>query len=65
MKPRDPILMDVFKAFGGQSKLAQYLSLTRQSVTQWEKVPLKHVRAIARYTGMSPAVLRPDIYADI
>ena len=64
-KPRDPILNDVFDIFGGQSKVAKYLSVTRQSVTQWEKVPLKHVRAIARYTGLSPAVLRPDIYADI
>lgn len=64
-KSRDPILNDVFDIFGGQSKVAQYLSVTRQSVTQWERVPLKHVRAIARYTGLSPAVLRPDIYADL
>jgi len=63
-KLRDPILISIFETFGGLSKLAKHLKVTRQSVSQWEKVPLKHVREIARYTGLTPAELRPDIYAD-
>lgn len=63
-KLRDPILISVFETFGGVSKLAKHLNLTRQSVSQWDKVPLKYVREIARITGLTPAELRPDIYAD-
>lgn len=64
-KLRDPILFDVFKAFGGAAKLAHQLNVTRQSVSQWNQVPLKHVRMIARMTGLTPAELRPDIYGDL
>lgn len=63
MKETDPIILDVFKACGGPSKIAKALGISRQAVSQWGKVPLKHVRYISQRTGFSPAVLRPDIYA--
>jgi hypothetical protein len=65
MKSHDPIILDVYKSYGSAAKLAKELGITRQCVCQWQKIPLKHVRTIARYTGLSPAVLRPDVYAEI
>jgi DNA-binding transcriptional regulator YdaS (Cro superfamily) len=65
MKAHDPIILDVYRAYGSASQLARALGITRQCVCQWRKVPLKHVRAIAQFTGISRAVLRPDIYAEV
>jgi len=62
MKQCDPILLDVYRAYGTQSALAKELGVSRQSVCQWLRVPLKYVRRISEFTGISPAVLRPDIY---
>jgi DNA-binding transcriptional regulator YdaS (Cro superfamily) len=65
MKHHDPILLDVFRAYGTASNLAKSLGVSRQAVCQWHKVPLKYVRRISAFTGILPEVLRPDIYAEL
>ena len=62
MKQIDPILADVFRAYGTQAQLAKELGVTRQAICRWQKVPIKHLRRICAFTGLAPAVLRPDIY---
>ena len=65
MKHCDPIVLDVFRAYGSQAKLAKELGVTRQAISKWKHVPLKYVRRISQFTGLSAAVLRPDIYDGI
>ena len=65
MKQCDPIVLDVFRAYGSQTKLAKELGVTRQAISKWRHVPLKYVRRVSQFTGFSPAVLRPDVYADL
>jgi hypothetical protein len=65
MKQCDPIVLDVFRAYGSQTKLAKELGVTRQAISKWRHVPLKYVRRVSAFTGFSPAVLRPDIYAEL
>lgn len=65
MKNFDPILLDVFRAYGSRAKLANELGVTRQAISKWRHVPLKYVRRLSQFTGLSPAALRPDVYADL
>lgn len=47
---------------GQQRKLATELGLWPSTVSQWKDVPAEHVRKVAEFTGISPAVLRPDLF---
>jgi DNA-binding transcriptional regulator YdaS (Cro superfamily) len=56
-------LIAYFKANRGQQKkLADELGLYPSTVSQWKAVPAEHVRKVAEFTGISPAVLRPDLF---
>lgn len=50
-------------ARGQQIRLAKHLGLYPSTVSQWQSVPAEHVRAVAEFTGIEPAKLRPDLYA--
>ncbi len=36
--------------------------LTRQAISQWEKVPPRHVLALEELSGVSRYELRPDVF---
>ena len=67
-KPRDEILIEVFRRMKSQSALARALSrpehsISRAAVCQWRRIPEEHVREIAELTGIALRRLRPDLYA--
>jgi len=47
-----------------QEDVAAYVGIEKSVYSRMEKriIPAKHVRAIARLTGIDPAALRPDLY---
>lgn len=54
---------------GGLSELSRQLEkqgykITRQGIFRWHRVPLKYVPAVARISGVSPAVLVPETALD-
>ena len=56
-------LIAYFKANRGQQKrLASELGLYPSTVSQWKAVPAEHVRRVAEFTGITPALLRPDLF---
>jgi DNA-binding transcriptional regulator YdaS (Cro superfamily) len=63
MKDRSEILSLVFEKAGYASLLAINLGITRQAVSKWKQVPIRHVPKIMEITGLSREFLRPDIYA--
>lgn len=49
---------------GIRSRIARECKITPGAVTQWQKVPAKHVLVVEDLTGVSRHVLRPDVFGD-
>lgn len=47
---------------GGPSALAGKLGIVPSAVTQWTKVPPRHIGRISALTGMEAHELRPDLW---
>ena len=58
-------LKTVIDLVGTKRKLASLLGVSEQSVGRWTRVPLHHVQAVSRITGLSLHDLRPDIYPPV
>lgn len=59
---RDPAIMAVLFKYGNAVKLAAHLGISRQAVSRWTKIPMRHLAAISEITGMQPHELRPDVF---
>jgi len=60
---RDSGLNEAIRAAGGVSELARHVGISQPSVSNWLRVPAERVIAVEAATGVSRAVLRPDLYA--
>lgn len=49
-------------ALGGPAKLAAHLNLVPSAVTQWTRIPARHIPRISALTGIGGRALRPDLY---
>jgi hypothetical protein len=43
-----------------KTEIARILGLTKQSITRWTDIPLRHVKKIAEATGLEKKILRPS-----
>jgi len=59
---RSPGLEEAIRAIGGVNELARKLGIAQPSVSGWTRVPAERVVAVEEATGVSRAVLRPDLY---
>ena len=48
---------------GATKRLAEGLGISAAAVSQWDRVPRDRVVEAARILGVTPAELRPDLYA--
>ncbi len=60
---RDAGLEEAIKAAGGVGALAQKIGISQPSVSNWSRVPAERVVSVEAVTGVTRAVLRPDLYA--
>ena len=56
-----PPVQLVIKKIGSVRGLANALGVTRNAVMQWNEVPLKHLLAVEKLTGIPREQLRPDL----
>jgi TorA maturation chaperone TorD len=61
---RDAGLDEAIRAAGGVGALAQKLGISQPSVSNWTRVPAERVVAVEAATGVTRAILRPDLYGD-
>ena len=61
---RDRGLTEAIRAAGSVSELARQLGISQPSVSSWSRVPSERVVAVESITGVSRAVLRPDLYGE-
>ena len=53
---------EAIRASGSLKKVAERLGITSQAISQWDKIPPRHVLSIEALSGVSRHDLRPDIY---
>jgi DNA-binding transcriptional regulator YdaS (Cro superfamily) len=58
----DSALVQVLEAAGGPSRVAEHLGLVPSAVTQWSRVPARHVPRLEALTGIPGRVIRPDLW---
>jgi DNA-binding transcriptional regulator YdaS (Cro superfamily) len=61
----DDGLSKAVEAVKTKAKLAELLGLTPQAISYWDRVPLERLLDVERVTGVSRAVLRPDIFGPV
>ncbi|HZV21380.1 MAG TPA: molecular chaperone TorD family protein [Hyphomicrobiales bacterium] len=57
-------LQKAIRAAGGITELARRIGISQPSVSNWSRVPAERVLAVEAVTGVSRAVLRPDLYTE-
>ena len=59
---RDQGLEQAIRSVGGVSELARRIGIAQPSVSNWNRVPAERVAAVESATGISRAILRPDLF---
>jgi TorA maturation chaperone TorD len=59
---RDPGLQEAIRAVGGVSELARRIGISQPSVSNWDRIPAERVLSVETVTGVSRAILRPDLF---
>ena len=62
MPKYDPALQRVLAKAGGPSRVAEHLGIVASAVTQWTRVPARHVPRLEALTGIPGREIRPDLY---
>ena len=58
---RDPTLEAALQTRLTVKRISQLCGITSAAVSQWQRVPERHVWAVAKVTGIPAATLRPDL----
>lgn len=59
---REAGLVEAIRATGGVSALARRLGIAQPTVSLWHRIPAERVLSVEAVTGLSRAILRPDLY---
>jgi TorA maturation chaperone TorD len=61
---RDVGLEEAIRVAGGVGALARKIGISQPSVSNWSRVPADRVLSVEQATGVSRAMLRPDLYVE-
>src|SRR5262249_8443741 len=57
-------LDEAIRVAGGVGALARKIGISQPSVSNWSRIPAERVLSVEAATGVSRAILRPDLYAE-
>jgi len=60
---RDPGIIAVLIKMGNATAVAEALGVTRQAISRWKRIPIRHIPKISELTGLSVQQIRPDLFA--
>ena len=58
---RDPTLEAALQTRRAVARIAEMCRISSAAVSQWQRVPERHVWAVCKVTGLTAAELRPDL----
>ncbi|KXV75894.1 helix-turn-helix domain-containing protein [Acetobacter cerevisiae] len=59
---KDAVLTEIMMLRGLNKAISEACGLSTAAVSQWRRVPKKHVEKVSVVTGRSAAELRPDLF---
>ena len=62
MTATSPGLQQLRKTKGLSAKLAKHLSISRQAVSDWKRVPIDLLIKVEDFTGIPREKLRPELF---
>jgi DNA-binding transcriptional regulator YdaS (Cro superfamily) len=62
---RDAGLEEAIRAAGGVGALAHKIGISQPSVSNWSRVPARRIVSVEAATGVTRALLRPDLYGEV
>jgi DNA-binding transcriptional regulator YdaS (Cro superfamily) len=63
-RKRTTTLNYIISHYGGVSAMAEAFGVSRQAISKWDRVPIRHVPRITKETKIPRQILRPDLYED-
>lgn len=60
--PMSNVVLCLRRAGISIGQLAKSLGISRQAIYRWQRVPAERVPEVARLTGITPNILRRDLY---
>lgn len=60
---RDAILTEIMMRRNANKRISAACGLSTAAVSQWTRVPRKHVETVSKLSGKQPHELRPDLYS--
>lgn len=61
-KPATAVVAFACEKAGSASELARKLGISKQAISQWTEIPIRHVHRVNEVTGIPLTDLRPDVF---
>ena len=58
---RDPVLEEALRTRGALTEIARLTGISTAAVSQWPRVPERHVWAVCKVSGIPAVRVRPDL----
>ncbi|MFT9016438.1 MAG: hypothetical protein ABF990_11970 [Acetobacter sp.] len=59
---RDPVLNEIMMRRKANKVISEACGLSTAAVSQWKRVPRRHLDTVSRLSGKRPEELRPDLF---